>query len=33
MKRIKETQHKRLPAEIFKLSTRSHGSDWRYPRE
>jgi NAD+ synthase len=30
---IKNSQHKRLPPEIFKISFRSHGSDWRYPRE
>lgn len=29
---VKKTQHKRYPAEIFRLSFRSHGSDWRYPR-
>lgn len=30
---VKSTQHKRYPPEIFRLSFRSHGSDWRYPRE
>jgi NAD+ synthase len=30
---VKATQHKRCPAEIFKVSFRSHGSDLRYPRE
>lgn len=30
---VKLTQHKRCPAEIFKVSFRSHGSDLRYPRE
>jgi len=30
---VKKTQHKRLPAEIFRVSFRAHGSDWRYPRE
>ncbi|MCS7145694.1 MAG: NAD+ synthase [Aigarchaeota archaeon] len=33
VKMVKQTQHKRLPPEIFRLSGRSHGSDWRYPRE
>ncbi len=30
---VKRTQHKRYPPEIFRVSFRSHGSDWRYPRE
>ena len=30
---VKLTQHKRCPAEIFKVSFRSHGSDLRYPRQ
>ncbi|MDA4117872.1 MAG: NAD+ synthase [Thaumarchaeota archaeon] len=30
---VKKTQHKRYPPEIFRVSFRSHGSDWRYPRE
>jgi NAD+ synthase len=30
---VRKTQHKRYPPEVFKLSFRSHGSDWRYPRE
>jgi len=30
---MKKTQHKRLPAEIFRVSFRAHGSDGRYPRE
>jgi NAD+ synthase len=30
---VKATQHKRQLPEIFRLSQRSHGSDWRYPRE
>jgi NAD+ synthase len=30
---VKRTQHKRYPPEIFRVSYRSHGSDWRYPRE
>lgn len=33
VEQVKKTQHKRYPPEIFKLSFRSHGSDWRYPRE
>lgn len=33
VKMVKQTQHKRQPPEIFRLSRRSHGSDWRYPRE
>lgn len=33
LKMVKQTQHKRQLPEIFRLSTRSHGSDWRYPRE
>jgi NAD+ synthase len=33
IRQVKLTQHKRCPAEIFKLSFRSHGSDLRYPRE
>lgn len=32
VRRVKLTQHKRLPPEVFKVSARSHGSDWRYPR-
>ncbi len=31
--RVKRTQHKRLPTEIFKVSYRSYGSDLRYPRQ
>jgi NAD+ synthase len=31
--RVKRTQHKRLPTEIFKVSCRSYGSDLRYPRQ
>ncbi len=30
---VRRTQHKRYPPVVFKLSSRSHGSDWRYPRE
>ena len=33
VEQVRRTQHKRHPPEIFKLSFRSHGSDWRYPRE
>lgn len=33
MRMVKQTQHKRQLPEIFRLSARSHGSDWRYPRE
>jgi NAD+ synthase len=33
VEQVRKTQHKRYPPEIFKLSFRSHGSDWRYPRE
>jgi len=33
VQQVKRTQHKRYPPEVFKLSLRSHGSDWRYPRE
>jgi NAD+ synthase len=33
VEQVRRTQHKRYPPEIFKLSFRSHGSDWRYPRE
>ncbi len=33
IQQVKVTQHKRCPAEIFKVSFRSHGSDLRYPRE
>ena len=33
VEQVRITQHKRYPPEIFKLSSRSHGSDWRYPRE
>lgn len=33
IRQVKLTQHKRCPAEIFKVSFRSHGSDLRYPRE
>ncbi len=33
VKMVKQTQHKRLPPEVFRLSRRAHGSDWRYPRE
>jgi NAD+ synthase len=33
VEQVRKTQHKRYPPEIFKLSIRSHGSDWRYPRE
>jgi len=33
VQQVKSTQHKRYPAEIFKLGFRCHGSDWRYPRE
>jgi len=31
--RVKLTQHKRLPTEIFKVSSRAYGSDLRYPRQ
>jgi NAD+ synthase len=33
VEQVRRTQHKRYPPEVFKLSFRSHGSDWRYPRE
>lgn len=33
IEQVRGTQHKRYPPEVFKLSSRSHGSDWRYPRE
>ncbi|MEM4289485.1 MAG: NAD+ synthase [Nitrososphaerota archaeon] len=33
MRLVKQTQHKRQLPEVFRLSARSHGSDWRYPRE
>jgi len=33
VEQVRTTQHKRYPPEIFKPSLRSHGSDWRYPRE
>ncbi|RLE83842.1 MAG: NAD(+) synthetase [Thermoprotei archaeon] len=33
MDRVKKTQHKRLPPEIFHIGYRDLGSDWRYPRE
>ncbi len=33
MRKVRRTQHKRYPPEVFKLSFRAHGSDWRYPRE
>jgi len=33
LEQVRKTQHKRYPPEVFKLSFRSHGSDWRYPRE
>ncbi|EZQ01817.1 MULTISPECIES: NAD+ synthase [Acidianus] len=37
VKKIKDlvisSQHKRLPPEIFRLSSRSINSDWRYPRQ
>jgi len=29
---VRRSQHKRLPPEIFRLSGRAVGSDWRYPR-
>ncbi|MEL9991584.1 MAG: NAD+ synthase [Thermoproteus sp.] len=29
---VRKSQHKRLPPEIFRLSGRAIGSDWRYPR-
>ncbi|MGC8582240.1 MAG: NAD+ synthase [Thermoproteus sp.] len=29
---VRRSQHKRLPPEIFRLSGRAIGSDWRYPR-
>lgn len=29
---VRRNQHKRLPPEIFRLSGRAIGSDWRYPR-
>lgn len=32
VQQVRRTQHKRYTPEIFKLSSRSHGSDWRYPR-
>lgn len=31
--RVKRTQHKRLPPEVFHIGFRDLGSDWRYPRE
>jgi len=30
---VKRTQHKRLPPEVFHISFRDIGSDWRYPRQ
>ncbi|WP_420807168.1 NAD+ synthase [Acidianus manzaensis] len=30
---IRQSQHKRLPPEIFRLSGRAINSDWRYPRQ
>ncbi len=33
IRQVKKTQHKRSNPEIFRMSFRSHGSDWRYPRE
>ncbi len=33
IKRVKTTQHKRLPPEVFHIGMRDLGSDWRYPRE
>ncbi|WP_420809453.1 NAD+ synthase [Acidianus sulfidivorans] len=32
-KMIRQSQHKRLPPEIFRLSGRAINSDWRYPRQ
>ena len=31
--RVKMSQHKRLPPEVFHVGYRDIGSDWRYPRE
>ncbi len=30
---VRSSQHKRTLPEVFRVSMRSHGSDWRYPRE
>ncbi len=30
---VKSSQHKRMMPEVFRVSMRAHGSDWRYPRE
>lgn len=33
LERVKRTQHKRLPPEVFHIGYRDLGSDWRYPRQ
>ncbi|MDW8042878.1 MAG: NAD+ synthase [Nitrososphaerota archaeon] len=30
---VRSSQHKRMMPEVFRIGFRSHGSDWRYPRE
>jgi len=30
---VRSSQHKRMMPEVFRVSMRAHGSDWRYPRE
>ncbi|MCS7094633.1 MAG: NAD+ synthase [Thaumarchaeota archaeon] len=30
---VRSSQHKRMMPEVFRVGRRSHGSDWRYPRE
>lgn len=30
---VRSSQHKRMLPEVFRVSMRAHGSDWRYPRE
>ncbi len=32
-KMVRSSQHKRMMPEVFRVSMRAHGSDWRYPRE
>lgn len=30
---VRSSQHKRMMPEVFRVGFRSHGSDWRYPRQ
>ncbi|MCS7117227.1 MAG: NAD+ synthase [Thaumarchaeota archaeon] len=30
---VRSSQHKRMMPEVFRVGRRSHGSDWRYPRQ